>query len=221
MVAANKCLKLEVKPTSFQCGNYLQNLQGIFGDVASVHSSLEREYVLFLGRDEAGFGLLPGASSPFQIYSIRQTEPHLACFMGHTRKSAVVNDLDFGLSFLLAQTGSSLVTVFWYTLIFDVPRYLVPFVIAAMSLRHMEKDNGTRCNSQSPSVSIVLIGHNEADSIGACVISLMEQSFGFRDRYSQRRLNGRNEQSCPRNGPKRAGILYPFYRSSGWQGERD
>ncbi|WP_271898195.1 hypothetical protein [Candidatus Phyllobacterium onerii] len=31
------------------------NLQGILGDVASVHSSLEREYVLFLGRDEAGF----------------------------------------------------------------------------------------------------------------------------------------------------------------------
>ena len=88
-----------------------------------------------------------------------------------------MNDLDFGLSFLLAQTGSSLVTVFWYTLIFDVPRYLVPFVIAAMSLRHMEKDNGTRRNSKFPSVSIVLIGHNEADSIGACVNSLMEQSF--------------------------------------------
>jgi hypothetical protein len=31
------------------------NLQGILRDVASVHSSLEREYVLFLGRDEAGF----------------------------------------------------------------------------------------------------------------------------------------------------------------------
>ncbi|MHC1551531.1 TackOD1 domain-containing metal-binding protein [Phyllobacterium sp. K27] len=31
------------------------NLQGVLGEVASVYSSREREYVLFLGRDETGF----------------------------------------------------------------------------------------------------------------------------------------------------------------------
>lgn len=88
-----------------------------------------------------------------------------------------MNDLEFGLSFLLAQTGSSLATVFWYTLIFDIPRYVVPFVIAAVSLRRLDNGAGAPARYKSPSVSVVLIGHNEADSIEACVNSLMEQSF--------------------------------------------
>lgn len=109
-----------------------------------------------------------------------------------------MNDLDLGVSFLLAQTVSSLVALFWYTLIFDVPRYVLPFAAIALGKR---LSGPGRVVSPEPegrepsSVSVVLIGHNEADSIEACIRSLEEQSFtdfeivivsdGSTDRMSQ------------------------------------
>ncbi len=91
-----------------------------------------------------------------------------------------MNDLDIGLSFLLNQTTASLVAVFWYTLIFDVPRYVLPFAFAAVTMRNRASgdDPAPTIQEIAPAgVSIVLIGHNEANSIGACVRSLKEQSF--------------------------------------------
>ncbi|MCT7378344.1 glycosyltransferase [Chelativorans salis] len=94
-----------------------------------------------------------------------------------------MSELDIGFSFLFAQTSTSLAAIFWYLLLFDVPRYILPFAVAALTLRSASSHDRPAPASPSttlPSISIVLIGHNEADSISACVRSLREQSIsGF------------------------------------------
>lgn len=90
-----------------------------------------------------------------------------------------MNDLQLGFSFLLAQSAIGLLYVFWYTVIFEIPRYFLPFIAAALTLRDKgevspEDDSAA---SSKPTVSVVMIGHNEADSIEACVRSLREQSY--------------------------------------------
>ena len=89
-----------------------------------------------------------------------------------------MNDLELGFAFLLAQSTASLASVFWYTLVFEIPRYIIPFVAAAVTMR--SRDAAGEIEPERPlrpNVSIILVGHNEAESIEACVRSLREQSF--------------------------------------------
>lgn len=93
-----------------------------------------------------------------------------------------MNILELGFAFLLAQTTISLVAVFWYTLIFEVPRYILPFLAAGLAMRSPEPEAipEMHTGTQMPSTSIILVGHNEEDSLEACVRSLHEQSIsGF------------------------------------------
>jgi cellulose synthase/poly-beta-1,6-N-acetylglucosamine synthase-like glycosyltransferase len=91
-----------------------------------------------------------------------------------------LNDLELGFAYLLAQTPASLMFVFWYTLVFEVPRYVLPFIAAGLTMR-AAKDGPRHPPAgelrRLPSVSIVLVGHNEEDAIEACIRSLREQSF--------------------------------------------
>ncbi len=79
-----------------------------------------------------------------------------------------------GLNYLTAQSGSSLLGLFWFVIIFEIPRYLLSFFsVAVLSVRsarerHVHGDVGR--------VSVVIAGHNEEDSIERCVESLREQS---------------------------------------------
>jgi cellulose synthase/poly-beta-1,6-N-acetylglucosamine synthase-like glycosyltransferase len=90
-----------------------------------------------------------------------------------------LNDIELGFAFLFAQTAASLVAIFWYTIVFELPRYILPFVAAALTMRDGAPDPETEEQSEHrhPSVSIVLIGHNEEDALEACLNSLHEQSF--------------------------------------------
>nr|WP_246707007.1 glycosyltransferase [Phyllobacterium sp. P30BS-XVII] len=75
-----------------------------------------------------------------------------------------------------------MVAVFWYTLIFEVPRYILPFLAAGLAMRSPEPEAipDMHTGTQMPSISIILVGHNEEDSLEACVRSLHEQSIsGF------------------------------------------
>jgi len=93
-----------------------------------------------------------------------------------------VNIFELGFAFLLAQTTISLVSVFWYTLVFEFPRYILPFIAAGLAMRSPEPDAipELQTNTEVPSISIVLVGHNEEASLEACVRSLHEQSIsGF------------------------------------------
>jgi cellulose synthase/poly-beta-1,6-N-acetylglucosamine synthase-like glycosyltransferase len=78
--------------------------------------------------------------------------------------------------FLVALPDWSLITVFWLTLIAEVPRYFVGVqATAAAVLLHGDQPRGPlKC---VPCVSILLVGHNEESSIESCVRSLHSQTF--------------------------------------------
>ena len=66
------------------------------------------------------------------------------------------------LDFLLSLDPGSVALLFWFTLIFDVPRYLIALTVVSVCGR-----------KQLPplhlATSAVVAGHNEAKSIAACV----------------------------------------------------
>jgi cellulose synthase/poly-beta-1,6-N-acetylglucosamine synthase-like glycosyltransferase len=90
-----------------------------------------------------------------------------------------MSDLDLGLSFLFNQSAESAIVIFWCTLFLEVPRYGFPFVaIAIASLAKPAKPSVTGCLYQLvKSVTVIVVGHNEAASLETCVRSLCEQSF--------------------------------------------
>ena len=80
--------------------------------------------------------------------------------------------LNDGLTYLLSQSGASLFHLFWFVIIFEFPRYTLSFLsVAASSFQRWPKRPNFRT-----SVSVVIAGHNEADSIERCILSLREQS---------------------------------------------
>lgn len=90
-----------------------------------------------------------------------------------------MNTLELGFAFLLSQTTLSIMSVFWYTLIFEFPRYILPFLVAGMAMRSPDIEaliDEDSTASEHPSVSVILVGHNEEDALEACVRSLHEQS---------------------------------------------
>ncbi len=109
-----------------------------------------------------------------------------------------MNTLEVGFALLLTQSILSILSVFWYTLIFEFPRYMLPFMVAGLTMRSpdMEAVPPESEGAGQPSVSIILVGHNEEDALEACVRSLHEQSIsgfeivivsdGSTDRMTQR-----------------------------------
>ena len=79
-----------------------------------------------------------------------------------------------GLTYLLSQSGESLLGLFWFVAIFEIPRYTLGFVaVAAISFRPKPK---RRHVVSADRVTVLIAGHNEEDSIERCVQSLREQS---------------------------------------------
>ena len=79
-----------------------------------------------------------------------------------------------GITYLLSQSGESLLRLFWFVAIFEIPRYTLGFVsVAALSFR----PNAERRHvAGADRVTVLIAGHNEEDSIERCVQSLLEQS---------------------------------------------
>jgi len=91
-----------------------------------------------------------------------------------------LNDLELGFAYLATMSVNSLIAIFWYTLLFEIPRYILPFLATGMTLRSRSGDwlpGECEADKTTPSVSIVLVGHNEEDALEACVRSLQEQSY--------------------------------------------
>ena len=77
-------------------------------------------------------------------------------------------------NYLASQSHASLFSLFWFVLIFEIPRYMLGFIsVAALSFRSAR---APRESIDVGRVSVVIAGHNEADSIERCVVSLREQS---------------------------------------------
>ena len=89
---------------------------------------------------------------------------------------------ELGLSLLLNQSALSLLFIFWYTLVFEIPRYGFP--VLALALGYGASTIDRRWSARPPSrahpiglVSVIVVGHNEAHSLDLCVRSLREQSY--------------------------------------------
>ena len=79
-----------------------------------------------------------------------------------------------GITYLLSQSGESLLRLFWFVAIFEIPRYTLGFVsVVALSFRPKQE---RRHASSADRVTVLIAGHNEEDSIERCVRSLLEQS---------------------------------------------
>lgn len=91
-----------------------------------------------------------------------------------------MSDLALGSSMLLNQSAISLVAIFWYTLLFEIPRYGFPILALAAGqfAGRVGQRPGSRLAVARPVrlVSVVVVGHNEADALETCVRSLREQS---------------------------------------------
>lgn len=79
-----------------------------------------------------------------------------------------------GITYLLSQSGESLLRLFWFVALFEIPRYTLGFIsVAALSFRSKPARPQTIDDDR---VSVLVAGHNEAKSIEKCVLSLHEQS---------------------------------------------
>jgi cellulose synthase/poly-beta-1,6-N-acetylglucosamine synthase-like glycosyltransferase len=92
-----------------------------------------------------------------------------------------VNDLWSAIEYLAGQSEVSLVLLFWYTLISDVPRYVVTFAAMAVAAAFEQRVPADELAPIDPKrVTVIVVGLNEADSIERCILSLHEQSIqGF------------------------------------------
>ncbi len=70
---------------------------------------------------------------------------------------------------------AALFAMFWLTVVFDVPRTLFLFLAACVALGRRKAPADDAAGDRHK-VSIIIAGHNEADSIERCVVSLREQS---------------------------------------------
>jgi cellulose synthase/poly-beta-1,6-N-acetylglucosamine synthase-like glycosyltransferase len=81
---------------------------------------------------------------------------------------------DDGFTYLTSQSWQSLIALFWFVIIFELPRYTITFVTAGLLLPFHKRPMSLRARHR---FTTVIAGHNEADSIERCVRALHEQSW--------------------------------------------
>jgi cellulose synthase/poly-beta-1,6-N-acetylglucosamine synthase-like glycosyltransferase len=83
---------------------------------------------------------------------------------------------DRGFSILAGLSPAGIVGLLWFTFLLEFPRYILTFLPALLIIRTtMREEQGPMPDVGR--VSILIPGHNEADSIEQCVLSLREQTF--------------------------------------------
>jgi poly-beta-1,6-N-acetyl-D-glucosamine synthase len=77
------------------------------------------------------------------------------------------------VAFLGSLDFVSLVVLFWYTTLLEVPRYVIGAIAASIAALSEHPRQAADANL---TVSVILAGHNEAQSLRACVSGLVEQT---------------------------------------------
>jgi cellulose synthase/poly-beta-1,6-N-acetylglucosamine synthase-like glycosyltransferase len=91
-----------------------------------------------------------------------------------------MTDLGLALDFLTGQPAEGLVRIFWFTISFEIPRYACAFLalfIALLTAERRLKNIAPIPLAIRPTVSVTVVGHNEAASLERCLRSLREQTF--------------------------------------------
>jgi cellulose synthase/poly-beta-1,6-N-acetylglucosamine synthase-like glycosyltransferase len=79
-----------------------------------------------------------------------------------------------GFAYLGAQSWQSLIALFWFVILFEVPRYTLVYITAGLLLPFHKR---IPAGGTHPTISVVIAGHNEADVIERCVRAVHEQSW--------------------------------------------
>ena len=83
------------------------------------------------------------------------------------------------VAFLGSLDALSLLLLFWYTALFEIPRYVIGgFAAAVAALTEASRQP----SDTDLTVSVILVGHNEADGLRTCVGGLTEQTLDDRSR---------------------------------------
>jgi cellulose synthase/poly-beta-1,6-N-acetylglucosamine synthase-like glycosyltransferase len=82
--------------------------------------------------------------------------------------------VDEGISYLSSQSLAGVVYLFWFVILFEVPRYTLSFLSVIATGAAWKQMSHRRLHIGR--VSVVVAGHNEEDSIERCVQSLRNQS---------------------------------------------
>ena len=77
------------------------------------------------------------------------------------------------VEFIRSLDLASFIQIFWYTVVFEIPRYTIGAIIVLLTRPWMRPKHQPE---MALSLSVVLAGHNEAASLRACVESLREQT---------------------------------------------
>ncbi len=83
-----------------------------------------------------------------------------------------MTDIHLMVDYLFSQSYQSMFALFWFFVLFDVPRNLLLFLPIAFLKPRAQMETGP----DNQRVAMVISGHSEADSIESCVIALHEQS---------------------------------------------
>jgi biofilm PGA synthesis N-glycosyltransferase PgaC len=78
------------------------------------------------------------------------------------------------IAFLQSLDATSLIQIFWYTVLFEIPRYAIGTVVVLATMPWWRAKAPITADF---TLSIVLAGNNEAKSLRSCVASLAEQTF--------------------------------------------
>ena len=81
------------------------------------------------------------------------------------------------LSFLASIDTPDLVLLFWFAIVFELPRYLIGAIVVAVAELARRPAAG---NLPDFSVSVLLVGHNEAAALDRCVHGLAAQTIARR-----------------------------------------
>ena len=77
--------------------------------------------------------------------------------------------LSDGFAYLGAQSWQSFIALFWFVILFEVPRYTIVYISAGLLLPFHRR---IPAGGKHPRITAVIAGHNEADVIERCIMAI-------------------------------------------------
>jgi cellulose synthase/poly-beta-1,6-N-acetylglucosamine synthase-like glycosyltransferase len=77
-----------------------------------------------------------------------------------------------GFAYLTSQSWQSFIALFWFVILFELPRYTMTFMTAGLLLPFEKRPHPLPAHIYK--LSVVIAGHNEADAIERCLLAVRE-----------------------------------------------